>query len=402
MLQDFAWIEAAGYPVLSWRDGLKSSREFDLRTHLAIVLFAALAPAISNPSTAQESPPVKMYAETANGLVLSVEGATHFARLALDCIRKEYPNKLSQTLESGDFLLPPSELHPAFYGCYDWHSSVHGHWMLVKLLREFPDLAERDAIVAGLTASINPANIAGEVVYFDHESGSWERMYGWAWLLQLAMEAEAWQGPVGEQLAASLVPLTRLIRDKYIEFLPRQEYPIRHGVHPNTAFGLSFALDYAHAAADTELAAAISSAALRYYSNDRDCPLGWEPSGADFLSPCLEEAALMARVVAGDTYLDWLKAFLPGLFGTIELTPANVSDRSDPQIVHLDGLNLSRAWDLYIIADALPSDTDARRLRGWAARHLEASLPHVASEHYEGSHWLGSFAVYALTRNRGE
>ena len=388
--------------MLSWCDGLQSSREFDLRTHLVIVLFAALALSINHRSTAQESHPVKMYAETANGLVLTAEGASHFARLALDCIHKEYPNKLSQTLESAEFLLAPSELHPAFYGCYDWHSSVHGHWMLVKLLREFPDLAERDAIVSGLTASINPANIAGEVAYFDHESGSWERMYGWAWLLQLATEAEAWQDPVGDRLAASLVPLTRLIRDKYIEFLPRQEYPIRHGVHPNTAFGLSFALDYARTAADTELAAAISAAALRYYSEDRDCPLGWEPSGADFLSPCLEEAALMARVVDGDAYIDWLRAFLPGLFGTVELTPANVSDRSDPQIVHLDGLNLSRAWDLYLIADALPGDTDARRLRSWAARHLAASLPHVASEHYEGSHWLGSFAVYALTRNRGE
>jgi hypothetical protein len=402
MLQDFASIEAAGYPVLSWRGGLKSSREFDLRTYLVIVLFAALALSISNRSNAQESQPVKMYAETANGLVLTAEGASHFARLALDCIHKEYPNKLSQTLESAEFLLPPSELHPAFYGCYDWHSSVHGHWMLVKLLREFPNLAERGEIVAGLTASINPANIVGEVAYFAHESGSWERMYGWSWLLQLALEVEAWQDPVGERLAVSLGPLTRLIRDKYIEFLPRQEYPIRHGVHPNTAFGLSFALDYARAAADTELAAAITAAALRYYSEDRGCPLGWEPSGADFLSPCLEEAALMARVIDGEAYLDWLRAFLPGLFGTAQLTPANVSDRSDPQIVHLDGLNLSRAWDLYIIADVLPGHSDTRRLRGWAARHLEASLPHVASEHYEGSHWLGSFAVYALTRNRGE
>lgn len=345
--------------------------------------------------------PVKMYTEQSNGLVLTAEGAAHFAHLALDCIHREYPNKLSQTLESAEFLLPPTELHPAFYGCYDWHSSVHGHWMLVKLLREFPGLAQRDAIVSGLRASINPANIAGEVAYFAHESGSWERTYGWAWLLQLAMEVEAWSDPAGEQLAASLAPLTSLIRDKYIEFLPRQEYPIRHGVHPNTAFGLAFALDYARAAGDTELAAAISSAALRYYSDDRDCPLGWEPSGADFLSPCLEEAALMARVLEGDAFRGWLEAFLPGLFGRGELTPANISDRSDPQIVHLDGLNLSRAWDLYTIADALRGDEHTPRLRNWAAQHLQASLPYVASEHYEGSHWLGSFAVYALTRNRG-
>ena len=372
-----------------------------MSNYRVIALLVALALSASSEILAEETIPVKMYAEQSNGLVLTAEGAAHFARLALDCIHKEYPNKLSQTLESAEYLLPPSELHPAFYGCYDWHSSVHGHWMLVKLLKEYPDLGGRDAIIAGLTTSIDPANIAGEVRYFDHETGSWERMYGWAWLLQLAMEVGTWSDPVGEQLEASLAPLTRLIRDKYIEFLPRQEYPIRHGVHPNTAFGLAFALDYAQTAGDTELAAAISAAAKRYYSADRDCPLGWEPSGADFLSPCLEEAALMARVLEGDAFHSWLEAFLPDLLGAGELAPANVSDRSDPQIVHLDGLNLSRAWDLYVIADALPGGTDTRRLRAWAAQHLKASLPYVASEHYEGSHWLGSFAVYALTRNRG-
>jgi hypothetical protein len=361
----------------------------------------AIALSASNGSVAQEALPVKMYTEQSNGLVLTAAGASHFARLALDCIHREYPNKLSQTLESDEFLLPPSELHPAFYGCYDWHSSVHGHWMLVRLLREFPDLADRDAIVAGLQTSINPENIAGEVAYFDHESGSWERMYGWSWLLQLAMELETWDDPLGERLGNSLAPLTRVIRDKYIEFLPRQEYPIRHGVHPNTAFGLAFALDYARAAGDTGLAESITAAALRYYSDDEGCPIGWEPSGADFLSPCLEEAALMARVMDEQAYAEWLRAFLPGLFGGAGLVPANVSDRSDPQIVHLDGLNLSRAWDLYVIADVMPAADDARRLRAAAGDHLRASLPFVASEHYEGSHWLGSFAVYALTRNRG-
>lgn len=343
---------------------------------------------------------MKMYAEQANGLVLTHAGASHFARLALDCIRRQYPNKLNQTLESDEFLLPPRSLHPAFYGCYDWHSSVHGHWMLVKLLKEFPDIAEGMEIREALQASINAGSIAGEAAYFDHESGSWERMYGWAWLLQLALELETWPDPLGERLAADLDPLARLIRGKYIEFLPRQDYPIRYGVHPNTAFGLSFALDYARAVVDDELAESISTAALRYYADDRNCPLGWEPSGADFLSPCLEEAALMARVLESDTYPGWLRTFLPPLFEDAELVPASVSDRSDPQIVHLDGLNLSRAWDLYVIADVLPEGTDARRLRGWAGRHLEASLPFVASDHYEGSHWLGSFAVYALTRNR--
>lgn len=365
-------------------------------------LLAAIALSLSTTITvtAQEVEPVKMYAEETAGLVLTSDGATHFARLAIDCIHKEYPNKLNQVLQNDEFLLPPAELHPAFYGCFDWHSSVHGHWMLVKLLREFPAIAYRDEIVSGLQQSMTPENIAGEVAYFDNESGSWERTYGWAWLLQLAMELSTWPGPVGEELARNVAPLAQLIRDKYIEFLPRQEYPIRTGVHPNTAFGLSFALDFARAVEDAELESSVTSAAHRYYAEDVACPISWEPSGEDFLSPCLEEAALMARVLPATEYEAWLAGFLPGLGEAVTLVPANVSDRSDPKIVHLDGLNLSRAWSLFVIADRIDDDATSAMLRLWARQHLDASLPYVASEHYEGSHWLGSFAVYALTRAR--
>jgi len=341
---------------------------------------------------------MEMYTEQAGGLILTSSGASHFAQLALDCIHKEYPNKLNQVLESDEFLLSPKTLHPAFYGCFDWHSSVHGHWMLVKLLRQFPELAERDQIVAGLATSLSVENIAGEVAYLGQESGSWERTYGWAWLLQLAMELGEWDDPFAAELAGNLAPLTQIIRDKYIEFLPRQEYPIRTGVHPNTAFGLSFALDYARSAGDDELVQSVSMAALRYYENDKNCPLSWEPSGEDFLSPCFEEAALMARVLPSDAYGNWLAAFLPGLSAADALVPANVSDRSDPKIVHLDGLNLSRAWDLYAISSRIDDEDLKAQFHTWASEHLAASLPHVASEHYEGSHWLGSFAVYALTR----
>jgi Protein of unknown function (DUF2891) len=361
---------------------------------------AVLCAVLASTGIAQESAPAPMYSVQSGNLVLSADGASHFARLALDCIHREYPNKLGQTLQGEEFLRPPRALHPAFYGCYDWHSSVHGHWMLVKLLRDHAEMSDRDAIVAGLRQSLTAANIAGEIAYFDHDSASWERTYGWAWLLQLATELGSWPDPLGTELGDTLAPLTALIRSKYIEFLPRQEYPIRTGVHPNTAFGLSFALDYAHAAADAELENIIVNAALRYYAGDRGCPLSWEPGGEDFLSPCFEEAALMARVLPPGRYRDWLQGFLPQLFASGELVPANVSDRSDPKIVHLDGLNLSRAWDLYIIAAALQDADLQRRLRGWAGEHLAASLPFVASEHYEGSHWLGSFAVYALTRNR--
>ena len=368
---------------------------------ITIVLALALGTA-GGCGKEEEPEPMPMYSvdESRQTLVLNEAGASHFARIALDCIHREYPNKLNQTLESAEFLKEPSALHPAFYGCFDWHSSVHGHWMLVKLLTLFPEMPERDEIVAGLERSLTADNILGEVAYFAHESGSWERTYGWAWLLQLAAELGEWEEPLGQELADNLTPLTALIRDKYINFLPRQYYPVRTGVHPNTAFGIAFALDYARSAADDELAAALTEAALRYYSDDQACPLSWEPSGEDFLSPCLEEAALMARVLPQDEFADWLDDFLPDLGSSGTLAPASVSDRTDGKIVHLDGLNLSRAWDLYIVANHLRDEEMIKVFRQLAAEHLSASLPHVASEHYEGSHWLASFAVYALTRNR--
>ena len=333
---------------------------------------------------------------------LSVESLSRFATLATDCITVEYPNKLNQVLRDDDSLRPPRELHPAFYGCYDWHSAVHGHGMLVKLLKDYPDLPGREEISAGVFTSLHPENIAGEVAYFETASKSWERTYGWAWLLQLATELHTWDDPLGEKLASDLAPLTRVVRDRYIEFLPRQEYPVRTGVHPNTAFGLSFAYDYSNAVDDTELRAAVVNAAHRYYAEDEGCPLSWEPSGEDFLSPCFEEAALMARVMSADEFVGWLQAFLPGLSDLESLAPANVSDRSDPKIVHLDGLNLSRAWNLLVVANHVGDEKTAEQLRAKADEHLDASLPHVTSEHYEGSHWLGSFAVYALTRPRND
>ncbi len=330
--------------------------------------------------------------------MLSAESASRFAALALDCIHREYPNKLGQVLKDESDLKPPRVLHPAFFGCFDWHSSVHGHWMLAKLLKEFPELPERQRIIEGLSRSLTEENIAGEVEYFANASPSWERTYGWAWLLQLANELHTWDDPRGEEWAANLEPLAQVVRDRYIEFLPRQEYAVRTGVHPNTAFGLAFAFDYADSVGDDELLESVIAAANRYYIDDADCPLGWEPSGEDFLSPCLEEAALMARVMRRSGFANWLAAFLPTLLQDGALAPANVSDRSDPKIVHLDGLNLSRAWDLLIIADQLADEERSTSLRDMAREHLDASLPHITSEHYEGSHWLGSFAIYALTR----
>ena len=367
---------------------------FNHSKHFRIALIALISFVGCSPDVPDDgATPV----EEAAGLSLTTESAERFAALALDCMHREYPNKLGQVLKDETRLLPPQTLHPAFYGCFDWHSSVHGHWMLVKLLKEFPDLASRQRIIDGLTQSLTSDNIAGEVEYFETASASWERTYGWAWLLQLATELNTWDSPLGRQWGENLEPLTQFVRGRYLDFLPRQEYPVRTGVHPNTAFGLSFAFDYAQAVDDREFLELIRTSAIRYYTNDSKCPLSWEPSGEDFLSPCFEEAALMARALPQVEFQSWLAGFLPSLADIETLVPANVSDRADPKIVHLDGLNLSRAWNLYVIANKL-QESRAVQLRDKAAEHLSASLPHITSEHYEGSHWLGSFGIYALTR----
>lgn len=331
---------------------------------------------------------------------LSADDIGRFTQLAMDCIPQEYPNKLNQVLPDAEFLRTPKALHPAFFGCYDWHSSVHGHWMLVKALKEYEDLPNRELVFMQLMDSISAENIAAELAYFEHESKSWERMYGWAWLLQLQHELATWEAPRAQQMSRALQPLSNYIRDRYLGFLPVQVYPVRTGVHPNTAFGMSFAYDYARGAGDAEFAALIRQAAIRYYGDDVQCPIAWEPSGEDFLSPCLEEAALMSRVLDRDAFEAWLATFLPGLGAGDGLNPVNVSDRTDPKIVHLDGLNLSRAWNLLILANAVGDAELAASLRASADEHLAASLPFVTAENYVGSHWLGSFAIYALTRGR--
>jgi hypothetical protein len=334
---------------------------------------------------------------TSHSYNLDKTQAIHFADLALSCMHKHYPNKLNQVLWDSSHLKAPKELHPAFYGCFDWHSSVHGHWMLIRLLKMHPDLPRRSEIEEKLEKSLNTENIAGEMEYFKTASPSWERTYGWAWLLKLAEELNSWDDPLGMELFEVIKPLAAVIRDRYIEFIPKQDYAIRTGVHPNTAFGISFAIDYAREVKDDELLEALREASFRYYLEDEDCPIGWEPGGADFLSPCLEEAALMARVMEGDVYREWLEKFLPELSEN-EILPAIVSDRSDPQIVHLDGLNLSRAWNLLTIAGAVSDHRFREHLRTIAKDHLNASLPYVVDQYYEGSHWLGSFAVYALSK----
>jgi hypothetical protein len=328
--------------------------------------------------------------------------ASHFAGLALRCVRKEYPHKLDHVIDDESQVQSPRALHPSFYGCYDWHSCVHGHWLLARLLRLYPRLAEAREIRDALNANLTAGNVAAEVAYFKQKDrSSFERTYGWAWLLKLAEELRGWDDADARQWSQALQPLVALVVEKYETFLPKQTYPIRTGVHPNTAFGLAFALDYARAAADQKLASLIVERARTYYLHDADYPASWEPGGEDFLSPALVEADLMRRVLKRGEFAVWFHKFLPRAVRGEPISllrPATVSDRSDPKLVHLDGLNLSRAWCMRSIAAALPATDPARKILFAASEaHARDALAHVASGNYEGEHWLATFAVYLLS-----
>jgi len=338
-----------------------------------------------------------LYNEQNGKHVLTTEGASHLAGLPLKCMQQEFPYKTGVTFSDTSLITKPKAYHPAFYGCFDWHSSVHGHWMLVRLLKLYPNLPEADEIRAKLSTNISAENIAQEVVLFKQDAHKgFERTYGWAWLLQLQKELLTWENPLGKTLSEHLNPLAQQLSHLYIEYLPKMNYPIRVGEHSNLAFGLTLAYDYAKEVQNDSLVAIIKETALRFYKDDRGCPIDWEPGGSDFLSPCLEEADLMSRILPDESYHEWVEAFLPGLFNSqTVLLPGTVSDRTDGKLVHLDGLNLSRAWCLYGIAHHATKNKEY--LMKLANEHLAAALPHVASGDYMGEHWLASFAVYALT-----
>ena len=338
----------------------------------------------------------------ASELSLNQTQASHFARLALKCVRKEFPQKLDHTMNDASEVRTPKQLHPAFYGCFDWHSTVHGHWMLVHLLKTFPALPEGRQIREALDDNLSAKNIAAEVDYLNQKSrASFERTYGWAWLLKLAEELHGWNDEDGRKWSRNLQPLADAFAARYLAFLPKQNYPIRTGVHPNTAFGLAFALDYARTVRDKELEALIIERSRTYFGRDVNYPGAWEPGGEDFFSAALMEADLMRRVMKAREFAVWFHRFLPGIARNQPkqlLQPAIVTDRSDPKLVHLDGLNLSRAWCMRSIATALPRHDPAKAvLARSATAHAQAALPHVASGSYEGEHWLASFAVYMLT-----
>jgi Protein of unknown function (DUF2891) len=337
-----------------------------------------------------------------SGFELTLKGASFLTSLPMKCIIQQYPNKTSHVVlsDSDQMVSSPKQLHPVFYGCFDWHSSVHGHWMLVSLLKMFPQLPEADNIRAAINNTFTPENIQTEVKYFEGTlSRGWERTYGWAWLLKLDEELYTWNDEDAKRWHLALQPLTKKIIELWMGFLPKQTYANRTGVHPNTAFGLVFALDYAKVLHNMAFEKSITASAKRLFGNDKNAPALWEPDGSDFLSPSLEEADLMRRILPAAAFTVWLNHFisLPALKHLTSLPV--ISDRTDLQIVHLDGLCFSRSWCMRTIAAVLPAADQRKKILNRAAiKHLESALPNVVSGNYGGEHWLASFAVLALLR----
>jgi hypothetical protein len=349
------------------------------------------------PQTSPETKP--------SGGTFDVHAAERFAKLALACVHKEYPNKISHVLNSDADVSPPRKLTPAFWGCYDWHSSVHGHWLLVRLLRTIPDASFAKAARDALKESLTVENLKAEAAYLRGEGrASFERPYGLAWLLQLCAELREWDDPQAREMLANLKPLEDAAIERLTTWLPKLSHPIRIGEHNQTAFALGLVLDYARGKNDERLAKLAADSARKFYLADKNCPLAYEPSGEDFLSPCLAEADVMRRILPQDEFAKWLTQFLPLIPRTATadwLLVVISPDPSDPKLAHLDGLNLSRAWMLEGILSSLPADDPHRpALSSAAEAHRRAGLAAVTGAHYEGGHWLGSFAVY-LTTQRG-
>ncbi|HEU4722355.1 MAG TPA: DUF2891 domain-containing protein [Gemmatimonadaceae bacterium] len=357
----------------------------------ALALAMSTAALVAEPALAQRA---------ATGLDAPTAG--RFAALALACVQKEYPNKISHVLNSPEDAKTPRQLTPAFYGCYDWHSSVHGHWLLARLVRTFPNERFATDASAALEANLTPAHIAGEVAYLTAPGReTFERPYGLAWLLQLGAELRETRTPAAAALSSALKPLEAAVVARLEAWVPKLAYPIREGEHAQTAFAFGLILDYARET-HPALATMVVTKLREFHLRDRDCPIHYEPSGQDFLSPCIAEADVMRRVLPPAEFAAWLTAFLPRLPTTDSgawLPLGVVTDKSDGKLAHLDGLNLSRAWMLEGIAAGLPSDDPRRRaLLAAAASHAAGGLAAVTGEHYAGGHWLGSFATYLATR----
>lgn len=359
---------------------------------LSWVLSLGLQSCTSGPDSQSTSATATVPEKTDKAVLLDLDQANRLAELPLACIQHPLPYKSGVVIAKPEDLAMPIEHHPAFYGCFDWHSAVHGHWSLVYLMKTFPALGRKAEAMQMIEQNLTAENIQKEVAYFSMNSSSksFERTYGWAWLLKLQEELSTWDDPAAKRWQANLEPLAAHIAAAYCDYLPKLVYPIRVGEHTNTAFGLSFAYDYARTVGDTALESCIRESALRFYKDDAGCPIGWEPSGYDFLSPCLQEVDIMRKVLLPEEFEPWLAAFLPDLHAQkLVLEPGEIRDRSDGKLVHLDGLNFSRAWCLY----PLTSNNNAYNI---ATEHLAHSLARITDGDYAGQHWLASFALYAF------
>jgi hypothetical protein len=338
-----------------------------------------------------------------NDSSVDVAATERFAKLALDCVHREFPNKISHVMSSAEDAKTPHELTPVFYGCYDWHSAVHGHWLLVRLCRTQPDAPFVLNAMAALDKSFTAENVAAELVYMRAKGrGTFERPYGLAWLLQLSAELREWDDAQAQEWAITLRPLEQEAAIRLKLWLPKLSHPVRTGEHSQTAFALGLVLDWARTSGDVEMVDLVTQRSKDFYLADRAANLAFEPDGQAFLSPIIAEADLMRRVLAPQEFAEWLQRFLPELRPNREkdwLKPAIVSDKTDGHLVHLDGLNLSRSWMLEGIVSGLPAeDVRIPVLRDAASAHRDSGIAAFSSEHYEGSHWLGSFAVYLTTR----
>ena len=381
------------------------TRNLPLKSTLAVPLVLAICFSYSitnsrgQESEADEVAVIKM---PKLGEALTGEQVDSFARLALKNIQTEYPNKPGNVVVDLDSVRTPQEMHPAFYGCFDWHSSVHGHWMLIRLLRLYPDQKLESVIREKLDQNLSAENLAGELRYFEEKQHkAFERTYGWAWYLRMVDELEDWDDTDGKRWRENLRGLEELLVNRTLDYLPKLSFPIRTGLHGDTGFALSQILDYARKLNNAELEALIVKRAKDYYLADVKYPTMYEPSGQDFFSSCLNEADLMRRVLSPQDFSEWFDKFLPALRngdGGNLLTPVEVSDTKDGYIVHLAGLNLSRGWCMQGISSALPAN-DPRRLllNRSAADHAAMGYKYVFSGNYEGDHWLATFAIYLQT-----
>ncbi len=360
-----------------------------------IALLIAIA---SGTTAAAQTSPTKP-----SGAAFDETVVARFAELALECVHREYPNKIGHVMNSAADAKTPHELTPVFYGCFDWHSAVHGHWLLTRLCRMYPDAPFVPKARAALDESFTAEKVAVELNYLNGEGrNTFERPYGLAWLLQLCAELNEWDDPQAKRWAAAMEPLERLAAQRFVDWLPKLTHPIRTGEHSQTAFAFGLVLDWARSRDRSDVADLVVRRCRHYYRSDRGANLAFEPDGQAFLSPALAEADLMRRILEPTQFAAWLGAFLPGLAlddspGWLE--PAVVTDKADGKLAHLDGLNLSRAWMLEGMAAGLPKgDPRMASLLSAASQHRKAGLAAVTGSHYEGCQWLGSYAVYLVTK----